>query len=267
MASPKSSVSDRLADAAFGTRPQLWPLPVARTARDRWLRAVASGGQGRYGVALHELDHIIRTGPSAPMVSLAYSTRASFVRQLGGHDRARGWDGRAWLLAGDDPEAGADALIGLAADALGVRRLAASERLLQRAGALVDPGAAPRQAVRLGWVAAELAMAGGDGAAAVAHAENAAALADTFGSARHTVKSQVVLAAALCCAGRLDASRDVADAAFAQTARLALIPLRWALACLLADIGSATLSTPQVIAARDAAADTVRRGGGVWSRR
>lgn len=267
MASPKSSVSDRLADAAFGTQPQLWPLPVAATPRDRWLRAVAAGGQGHYGAALDELDHIIRAGQPGPALSLAHSTRASFLRQLGGHDRARGWDGRAWLLAGDDPEAGVDALVGLAADALGVGRLATSARLLQRAGELLDPTAPPRLPVRLGWVAAELAMAGGDGAKAVAHAENAVTLADTLGSARHIVKSHVVLAAALCCAGRLDASREVADAAFAETARFALIPLRWALACLLADIGSTTHSAPQVAAARDVAADTVRRGGGVWSRR
>lgn len=267
MASPKSSVSDRLADAAFGAAPQLWPLPTAGSARERWLRAVAAGGQGHYGTAFHELDEIIRTGPPGPTHSLAHSTRASFLRQLGGHDQARGWDGRAWLLAGGDPEAGVDALVGLAADALGVGRLAASARLLQRARELLAPPAPPRLPVRLQWVAAELAMAGGDGIAAVAHAQTAVTLADKLGSIRHTVKSQVVLAAALCCAGRLDDAREVADAAFAETDRFALIPLRWALGCLLADIGSTTHSAPQVAAVRDAAADTVRRGGGVWSRR
>jgi hypothetical protein len=266
MASPKFSVTDRLADAAFGAQPQLWPLPTATTAQERWLRAVAAGGQGHYGSALHELDQIIRGGAPGSTLSLAHSTRASFLRQLGGHDLARGWDGRAWMVA-DGPEAGVDALVGLAADALGVGRLAASARLLQRAGELLGPAARPRAAVRLGWVAAELAMAGGDGAAAVAHAERAVEKADTLGSARHTVKSQVVLSAALCCAGRLDAAREVADAAFAETDRFGLIPLRWALGCLLADIGSTTHSAPQVAAIRDAAADTVRRGGGVWSRR
>jgi hypothetical protein len=71
----------------------------------------------------------------------------------------------------------------------------------------------------------------------------------------------------MCCAGRFDDSREIADAAFAATHRSGLVPLRWALGCLLADIGSTTHSAQQVVAIRDAAADTVRRGGGVWSRR
>ena len=81
------------------------------------------------------------------------------------------------------------------------------------------------------------------------------------------MKSQVVLSAALCCAGRLDESREVADTAFAETAAFGLIPLRWALGCLLADIGSSRHSAQQVAVIRDEAADTVRRGGGVWTRR
>src|SRR5690625_5852024 len=45
---------------------------------------------------------------------------------------------RALALAGADPQAESDALVGLAADALGVGRFAASARLLQRAAGL-DP--------------------------------------------------------------------------------------------------------------------------------
>ncbi len=99
-----------------------------------------------------------------PLASLAHSTRASFLRQLGWHDRARGWDGRAMALAGSDQEAGADALIGLAADALGVGRFAASAAALRRAGELLAGSVPPRLPVRLAWVSAELAMARGDGA-------------------------------------------------------------------------------------------------------
>lgn len=63
-------------------------------------------------------------------------------------------------LAGADREAGADALIGLAADALGVGRFAAAGALLDRADPLVvSPLVADRLAVRRRWVAAELAMA------------------------------------------------------------------------------------------------------------
>jgi len=75
----------------------------------------------------------------------------------------------------------------------------------------------------------------------------------------------VVLAAALCCSGDLEASRRVADAALQATERHGLIPLRWALASLLAGIGSAVLSPQQVVALRDACAAQVRSRGGVWA--
>ncbi|MGV0741364.1 hypothetical protein [Mycolicibacterium sp. XJ870] len=252
-----------LAGAAFGDEPGRWPLPTATTAEQQWLRAVAAGGQGRYACALAELAEISRA-QAGPLSSLAHSTRASFLRQLGWHIRARGADGMAWAHRGDDSAATADALVGLAADALGVGRFGVSARLLDRARA-VEPGAGPRAAVRLCWVSAELAMARGDGAAAVGHAERGVAEAAGYGSTRHAVKSDVVLAAALCSAGRLDAARQTADAALQATEKFGLIPLRWALACLLAGIGSTAHTAAEVSGIRDASADTVRRRGGVWS--
>ena len=251
-----------LSNAAFGDEPGLWPLPGASSAHDHWLRAVAAGGQGRYSSALADLD-VVRHATHAPLVSLAHSTRASFLRQLGWHDRARGWDGRASALAASDPEARADALIGLAADALGVGRFAASARALERAAELVTESARPR--LRLAWVSAELAMGRGQGAVAVEHAERAVEQAPSLGSVRHTLKSNVVLAAALCCVGDLDGSRRVADAALDETERHGMIPLRWALASLLVGIGSATHSEAEVLAIRGTSADTVRSRGGVWA--
>ncbi|GAS99215.1 hypothetical protein RMCC_6180 [Mycolicibacterium canariasense] len=262
-----TSATTCLAEAAFGPHPDRWPLPAATSQRDRWLRAVAAGGQGRYASALADLSHIARAPGRGPLLSLACSTRASFLRQLGGHDLARGWDGRAWAAAGSDPEAGADALVGLAADALGVGRFELSATLLGRAAPLIDGSGPARLPVRLHWVSAELNMAGGDAAVAVGHAERATELAGSTGSARHAVKSAVVLAAALCSAGRLPDARRIADEAFGETERLGLIPLRWALACLLAEIGSTAHPPAHVAAVRDAAADTVRRRGGVWTRR
>ncbi|MUL81243.1 MULTISPECIES: hypothetical protein [unclassified Mycolicibacterium] len=253
-----------LADAAFGADPGRWPLPSATTPYERWLRAVAAGGQGRYGCALTELAMILRSRDAGPLVSLAYSTRASFLRQLGGHTRARGADGLAWAHCGDDDEAAADALVGLAADALGVGRFGVSARLLDRARA-IDTAGNPRQRVRLSWVSAELAMARGDGAEAVQHARRGVAAAAEHSSTRHTVKSDVVLAAALCSAGELEAAREVADTALLATEKSGLIPLRWALACLLADIGSTAHDAAQIAQIRDLSADTVRRRGGVWS--
>jgi tetratricopeptide (TPR) repeat protein len=225
-----------------------------------WLRAVAAGGQGRYGSAMADLAGLLQRDDL--LASLAHSTRASFLRQLGWHDRARRWDGRAMAIAGSDLEAGADALIGLAADALGVGRFAASAAALRRAGELLTGSVPPRLPVRLAWVSAELAMARGDGATAVRHAGRAVELAASFGSARHAVKSDVILAAALCSAGEIEASRRVADAALQDADRLGIIPLCWALACLLADIGSARHSAADVLRIRNECAATVRRRGG-----
>jgi len=249
-----------LANAAFGDDPRRWPLPPASTPHELWLRAVAAGGQGRYGSAMADLAGLLPR--EDPLASLAHSTRASFLRQLGWHDRARRWDGRAMAMAGADPEAGADALIGLAADALGVGRFAASAAALRRASELLTGSVPPRLPVRLAWVSAELAMASGDGQTAVSHAGRAVELAASLGSARHAVKSDVILAAALCSAGEIEASRRVADAALQDADRLGIIPLCWALACLLADIGSARHSAADVLRIRNECAATVRRRGG-----
>jgi hypothetical protein len=255
--------------AAFGGDPGRWPLPAAKSPDELWLRAVVAGGQGHYCSARADLAVLRRRQPSGPLASLALSTEASFLRQLGGHRLARGWDGRALALA-PPGEATVDAIVGLAADALGVGRLAASARLLGRAAdALADADATPpRLAIRLAWVGAELAMAGGQGEAALHHARRgvelaAAALPELR---RHRVKSDVVLAAALCSAGDKDRSRGVADAALADTQTYGLGPLRWALACLLIDIGSATLSSQQVSVVRDECAAAITRRGGQWCR-
>jgi hypothetical protein len=258
---------DTLFEAAFGADPGRWPLPPAETADEHWLRAVASGGQGRYATAMTELDTLARVRGGGPVPALALSTRASFLRQLGWHSHARTWDGRALALAGAHADARADALIGLAADALGVGRFPLSAQLLARARAAVGAAASPRLPVRMAWVSAELAMATGDGAAAVGHAERAVALAAAMDSVRHAVKSDVVLAAALCCAGEPEPSRRVAYPALEAAEENGLVPLTWASACLLADVGSGSRTPAQIVTVRDECAAAVQHRGGVWSNR
>jgi hypothetical protein len=272
-----SMIERALAAAAFGDEPGRWPLPTAITPRQLWLRAVASGGQGRYGSAYGDLAALRRSCADRQadrrLVSLAHSTQGSLLRQLGWHTLARGWDGRALALAGTDPEARADALVGLAADARGIGRFAAATTLLTRADAALaaqlPAHVADRLAVRRRWVAAELAMAAGEGAIAVRHAEEAVELAQQMvvASARHRVKSDVVLAAALCSAGVTERARAVAETALEAAGRFGLTPLRWALACLLIDIGSVTVAEQQVrelTEIRDICAGQVRRAGGTW---
>ena len=211
--------------------------------------------------------HVRRAHRVGRLASLAHSTQASFLRQLGWHDEARGWDGRALAVAGGDPRARGDALIGLAADALGVGRFAASAAALRRARGLLDgaPAAAGRPAgVGVGRTGdGDRRRRDRDGS----RRAGGRAAPTALGSARHRVKSEVVLAAALCSAmARLDRSRAVADAALDTTQRLGLVPLSWALACLLGEIGSGNHSTEQVVEIRDVSADTVRRRGGVLYR-
>ncbi len=86
-------------------------------------------------------------------------------------------------------------------------------------------------------------------------------------SVRHQVKSDVVLAAALCSAGVTERARAVAQTALEATGRYGLTPLRWALACLLIDIASVTVSVQQLrelTEIRDICAGQVRRAGGTW---
>ena len=265
------TIESDLTASAFGNQPGRWPLPSAATPRQLWLRAVGAGGQGRYGSARNDLTTLLRSAPADRLASLAHSTQASFLRQLGWQRLARGWDGRALALAGADPEAAADALIGLAADALGVGRLAAAATLLSRAEPIVAQAPQHRLLVRRAWVAAELAMVAGDGAAAVRNAEVAVELAattvDGSVSARHCAKSDVVLAAALCSAGAVDRARTVGEVTLELTGRLGLVPLRWAVACLLVDIGSPTRPITELCDIRDECARQVQHWGGAWARR
>jgi hypothetical protein len=50
------------------------------------------------------------------------------------------------------------------------------------------------------------------------------------------------------------------------TGRLELIPLRWALACLLADIADTEDRAAQVRTLRDDCADRIEHWGGNWRR-
>ena len=122
-----------------------------------------------------------------------------------------------------------------------------------------------RLAIRLEWVRAELAMACSDGSSAVSLRAARVELAEQALPAlrRHRVKSDIVLAAALCCSGDTAGAGAVADAVLPATERWGLVPLRWAVSCLLADIGSAVLTPGAVSDIRDrSAAFVVRHGGG-----
>lgn len=259
-----------LFDAAFGSTPGRNPLPVPSDLTGRWLRAVALGGQGRYAQARGALDDLQRMpGLDPALASLASSTRASLLRQLGGHAVASGYDGAALALIGtsgpDDRwwhEARCDALTGLAADALGCGRLALGRRLLERCATHLagvgDEDALWRQHVRLDWVTAEIALASGDFATATACTDRAVERSAGHPSVRHRIKSALLSAAAATGLPTLDRAIGTAEGVLADSGAHGLLPLRWAAAMLLDGVGS----DPAVRAVRDeCAAEIAVRGG------
>ncbi len=242
-----------LFDAAFGACPRLHPLPPATTAESRWWRAVALGGQGRYAAAETELVTILREPAGGSWVSLAASTRGSHLRQVGRHGAARPWDARALLTAADAPDL-VDALVGLAADALGSRQTEVAHRLLARC----EPSLAAagwRGTLRWWWVAAETALCEGALPEARDHAAQGERLAQRCGSIRHQVKSRLVLAAAR---GGDDGALLAAEL-LDQAHEHGLLPLRWAAAMLV----NAVQPGSEVIAAQLRAMTELlsRRGG------
>lgn len=241
--------------AAFGDRPEA-TVTVApdATATDRWLAAVALGGQGHYARAAALLRPLL-TGPDPTVGALAGAALASHLRQLGGHAAARHLDSEAARrLTGrhrpvpPDPDgvdrtgATVDVLLGLAADAIGLHRPRQAARLhaaAVRAAAHGPDPAAWRVTVRVEWVATELALATGDPGAAVGHAERALAGATAAGATRHAVKSTMMLGAALATGGASDGrSRAAAllTEALATSLTRGILPLAWPCALLLADV-------------------------------
>ncbi|WP_459547956.1 hypothetical protein [Nocardia sp. X0981] len=177
--------------------------------------------------------------------------------------------------AADILEAAADALIGLAADALGTGRLALATRLLDRCAALLDSvpdtsGYAepagpdrPRVRVRLHWVRAETALAGGRADTGLAEAEAALALSESGPSVRHQVKSRLLVAAAAGATGDTDRSAALAALVDQQCRTSGLVPLRWACALLRSGLRAGDAATGDT-AESDASAcrELIARRGG-----
>jgi hypothetical protein len=141
----------------------------------------------------------------------------------------------------DRAAARTDALVGLAADALGLGSLPLAERLLRAAGPSVDAHPSWRPAVRWHWVRAELALCRDQAAEAARHARLAVDAAVAAGAVRHEVKSRVVLAVAEAGSGHplsqvVDTLGDLSE----RTRRTGLVTLEWPIALLTGDLTAAT---------------------------
>ncbi|WP_207925893.1 hypothetical protein [Actinocrispum wychmicini] len=239
-------MSDEFRTAAFGDRPDMTPR-TPRTPRDQWLTAVVLGGQGRYAAASAFLTTLLKH-PDPVLASLAASTLGSHRRQVGGHAVARRLDAAALARltdgSGDGDRDGvdllgarSDALLGLAADALGVGRLSTARRFIAVADGLGDVGW--RGQVRLRWVRAEVELASGQPEVARPNAEAALRRARAAGAARHVAKSEMVLSAALAAGGGVTERVQAADLAAGVVDRaieLGLLPLVWPCSLLLVDL-------------------------------
>ncbi|MDJ0392702.1 hypothetical protein QMK17_05095 [Rhodococcus sp. G-MC3] len=262
---------------AWGATPGRFPIPTVTptegesSAEARWLRAVALGGQGRYSLALAELN-VAERGADVTRVerSLMASTTASWLRQMGEHQKAARFDGAAiaWVgmgTAGDSPlvaEARCDALTGLGADALGTGSFGAAEVALSRCESLLREHRHGcglwRQRLRFHWVRAELSMFSGDGPSAVRHALTARELATETISLRHVTKTELIVAAAHSSVGNVEGSREGAYRVLDACSEHGLVPLRWAAAMLLSGLGEVTVAAPIV---DECAALLKQRGG------
>ncbi len=209
-----------------------------------WERAVQQGGVGHTAAAftiLHTVGRIAHADDDDVLASLALSTRASLLRQAGRHDAAAPLDGRALGHVGADPgddpwhrAAVLDALVGVAADDLGLLRFDATRRLLARARRTMndrddDWFAGRRPRLRVEWVSAELAIYTDRAEAARQHADAASRLCEADPTPeRHRVKTQLIAAAATAAAGDVDSARDLAAQVTTRSRDAGLLPLLWA---------------------------------------
>ncbi|GGF32209.1 hypothetical protein [Williamsia phyllosphaerae] len=248
-------MNDDLQAIAFGSRPGSAITPMrsrgGETAIDSWMRAVAAGARGHYAAASAELDRADRSTADPAVRSLAYSTRASHLRQAGRHARARRHDGEAlWWATGEATDAVAraavlDALIGLAADSLGSARFDLADRLLARCEIVLagmDDGEpwiwTGRLRLRHLWVRTESALYRGEAHRARTAMLERVELLDACPSVRHRIKTDLIAAAASAATGATAEAAQVAIECADAARTHGQLPLEWAATSLLVGIGT-----------------------------
>ncbi len=198
-----------------------------------WLLGVSLAAAGRFGSALTVLEPVAGQGSADTaerrlFAALACATSSSVRRQLGQHDAARDSDLRALELSDGVGEAGFDAVLGLAADAVGLVDLGAAQARLAQAEAMVTER--PdwwRQRVRLDWVRAEISLLDGDPAGAMTASAAAIQRAEVSGAPRHVAKGLLFLGVAHVQAGELGEAESTLRRAATLAESLGTLPLLW----------------------------------------
>lgn len=229
---------ERAVDAASGAG-----LDAEATAAG-WLLGVCLSSAGRYGAALAVLEPLVGTAGTPErqvLAALSGATVASIHRQLGRHSVAQGYDEMALAGSGGAGEAGFDALLGLAADAVGLGDAAvAAGRLDDAAGLAEGRSDWWRQRVRLGWVRAEVALLDGRPPEAIEAAQAAVELAEHSGAPRHVAKGLLFLGVAQVEAGRpAEAAASLRRAALLAES-LGTLPLQWPVRAVLGALVAGT---------------------------
>jgi tetratricopeptide (TPR) repeat protein len=238
-----------------------------------WLLGVCLGAAGRYGSAMVVLEPLAEDDPVDAerrlFSSLAAATLASVARQLGRHEEARGLDQRALDLAGEAAEARFDAVLGLAADAVGL------EQVTEAVAALADGrGDWWRQRVRLDWVRAEVALLRNRPDEAVTRAAMAVTLAEASGAPRHVAKGLLFGGVAQVQTGETDEAAVTLRRAATLAESLGAVPLVWPARAVLGALvagsspteGAASLQAARV-AVRQIADDLPGHYSEAWLRR
>lgn len=193
------------------------------------MRAYIACALGDFARAEALCRSLARAGDAAVRARAAI-TLGAVRRQTGRHALGRRAD-KAALRAAPDAATRAHALIGLAADAVGLWDAAGCADALARA-ASEAPRGDWRLRVRLEWVRAELALLTGRPRRAAAHARHALDRSRRAAARRHESKSLLFLAAALRTAGD-PAWPAAARRAFAVARGIGARPVAEAAAALL----------------------------------
>ena len=200
-----------------------------------WQRAVILGAQGRYLAAWWWLDRIDHGQCDGGRMSLSLSTRGSHLRQVGAITQAHAWDSRA-LESSDDAQAVVDAHLGLAADAIADGEVVRARSHLQQAadGLVGLDDRAWRVATRVAWVRSEALLLEGRIDDAIESARHAVDLCRSH-SERHRVKSEAILAAALCARGERSEASRITHRIASEAQRQGWASLSWPIALIALD--------------------------------
>lgn len=209
-----------------------WPADPER-GRAQWLLGVCMTAAGQFGSAATQLQPLLALPVDAEprtrhIAGAAACTLASIHRQVGKFAEARAFDEWAAAVAASDPRVAFDAMLGAAADCVGVGdREGATERVAQARAMCSENPSWWRERIRLGWVQCEVALILDRAAEAIPPLTRSVQEAEQVGAPRHVAKSLLFLAAAM---------HTVADpAALSVMGRAALLaeslgawPLVWA---------------------------------------